>query len=104
MKTIVDVTLKQSKYIFEDDVPIEMEEDRIVTPNFIIGDLNSKNSILYENVTAPDDWFGNKYKYINNVYFDLSDRKKIFHKTYYSLGTPQINNCQLFDARYGRRC
>ena len=72
MKTIVDVTLKQSKYIFEDDVPIEMEEDRIVTPNFIIGDLNSKNSILYENVTAPDDWFGNKYKYINNEWISDS--------------------------------
>lgn len=32
-------------------------------PNFNIGDLNSTNAVLVENVTPPEDWRGCKYLY-----------------------------------------
>jgi hypothetical protein len=66
MKTIVDSLNNVSKYLVEDDYPIN------VTANFIemgdpsnldliISDLNSGNATVIEDVTEPDDWFGNKY-------------------------------------------
>jgi hypothetical protein len=66
MKTITDLTYKVSRYIFEDDVLIQVTDEHITTPNFIIGDLNAKNSNLYENITPPEDWRGGKYKYYND--------------------------------------
>ena len=61
MKTIVQNTNNWSSYIFEDDVSVSFTEAHIVTPEFIIGDLNSNNATMYENVTPPDDWSLNKY-------------------------------------------
>lgn len=68
MKTIVHNETKLSKYIFEDAVAISIESDKIVTPNFIIGDLNTSNSSLIESVTAPEDWSGNKYTFENDTW------------------------------------
>ena len=67
-KTIVQNATKQSSYIFADDVTITFENGTITTPNFIIGDLNDSNATLVENVTAPADWFGNKYLFENNTF------------------------------------
>jgi hypothetical protein len=61
MKTITRNTNNFSMYIFEDDVPITVKATSIITPNFIIGDLNSGNSTMHENVTPPDDWANCKY-------------------------------------------
>lgn len=63
MKTIVETTTGLSKYVFEDSVDVIVRTDRIVTPAFIIGDLNGDNSHVYDNVTPPDDWIGNKYTF-----------------------------------------
>lgn len=62
-KTIIQNATKQSSYIFEDDVAIQLTDSTIITPNFIIGDLNSENATLVYDVTPPEDWFGNKYLY-----------------------------------------
>tara|TARA_Y100000034_G_scaffold132594_1_gene195982 strand:+ start:685 stop:960 length:276 start_codon:yes stop_codon:yes gene_type:complete len=68
-KTITDNRLKISRYLFDDDVELTVSEEYIRTPDFIIGDLNSTNSTLYENLTdAPEDWAGGKYKYSDNVW------------------------------------
>lgn len=61
------VTLKDgniSAILFDDAETIVMEEARICVgdPWFnIIYDCNSVNSVLHSNVTAPQDWFPQKY-------------------------------------------
>lgn len=67
MKTIVENSTNHSIFIFEDSDDIIMEDTRIVAPNFIIACNNKNDSVLYENVTVPDDWFGRKY------FFDGTD-------------------------------
>jgi hypothetical protein len=68
MKTIIDTQNNWSKYIFEDDISLSIEADRIVTPDFIIGDLNSNNASIIENVTPPSDWTGCKYIYADSTW------------------------------------
>ena len=69
MKTIVENSTNLSKYLFADDKAIDIQAGKIdvgdpANLDFIIGDLNSGNSTLYENVTdAPAEWVGNKYTY-----------------------------------------
>ena len=67
-KTIIQNATKKSSYIFDDDVAIQITDTTIITPNFIVSDLNSGNSTLVENVTPPEDWFGNKYLYEDGVW------------------------------------
>lgn len=73
MKTLVATARNLSKYIFPDDAEVTFEirvetlgeETYAVpytqTPSFTISDLNRDNAVLYENVTPPADWDGNKY-------------------------------------------
>jgi hypothetical protein len=68
MKTIIENSINQSKYIFEDNVEITQDLYKTITPAFIIGDLNSSNSTLIENVTPPTDWVGCKYLFVNNTW------------------------------------
>ena len=63
MKTIVETATGLSKYVFEDAVEVTLTANNIVTPNFIIGDLNSNNSTMHENVTPPENWTGNRYTF-----------------------------------------
>jgi hypothetical protein len=66
MKTIVENATALSKYMLDDGEVVVFTEQNIVVgnpPKFAIGDLNSNNAIMYENVTAPEDWFGNKYTF-----------------------------------------
>ena len=63
MKTIVENSTKLSKYIFADDASVTISSDNIVTPNFIIADLNSGNSSMIKNVTPPENWSGNRYTF-----------------------------------------
>ena len=66
MKTIVETSSGLSKYLLADDVTITATADNITVGDpaqFIIGDMNSGNATITENVTnAPSDWTGNKYK------------------------------------------
>jgi len=63
MKTIIENATDISKYIFEDDVEIALDETSITTPGFIIADMNSSNATVVEDVTPPEDWTGCKYLY-----------------------------------------
>lgn len=63
MKTLIHNETKQSKYIWPDDALVTLGEGMTFTPEFNIGDLNSTNSTLIENVTPPEDWAGCKYLY-----------------------------------------
>ncbi len=63
MKTIVETATGLSKYVFEDAAAVAISSANIVTPNFIIGDLNSNNSTMHEGVTPPEDWQGNRYTF-----------------------------------------
>ena len=84
MKTLIDTNTKVSKFIFEDDVEITLASDQITTPEFTIGDMDSSNSTLIENITdTPQDWIGHKYIYENNKWkrspswMDTRDREII---------------------------
>jgi hypothetical protein len=66
MKTIVEVETKLSKYLLDSNVVVSLNADYIVVgdpPQFIIADLNNDTAAVYENVTAPADWVGNKYTF-----------------------------------------
>jgi hypothetical protein len=69
MKTIVENSTNLSKYLLDDSKAVSIGSDKITvgdpsSPDFYIGDLNSGNCTLHENVTnAPDDWTGNKYTF-----------------------------------------
>ena len=69
-KIIIDSSEKISKYLFRDDRVLDITEENIIvytadgtTVDFIIGDLNSANSTLVEDVTEPEDYSDNKYIY-----------------------------------------
>lgn len=61
MKTIVENSTNESKYLLSSDTAVQMLDQSIVLPTFIVGDLNASNATLYKNVTPPEDWIGCKY-------------------------------------------
>jgi len=67
MKTIVETATGLSKYLLDDSVTITANSDHIVVGDpaeFIIGDLNSSNATVYENLAnTRSDWMGNKYTF-----------------------------------------
>jgi hypothetical protein len=65
-KTITFKKSNISAYLYDDDVPVAVESNKLVVGNpatLIIGDMHSGNATVHENVTAPADWFGHKYKF-----------------------------------------
>jgi hypothetical protein len=66
MKTIIENTTKQSKYLLDDNEQVFITGESITVgqpPQFIIADLNSTNATLIEGVSLPDDYVGCKYLY-----------------------------------------
>lgn len=66
MKTIVETATSLSKYLLEDDLAVTVDTDHVIVgdpPQLIVSDLNADNSVVYEGVTAPADWVGNKYTF-----------------------------------------
>lgn len=66
MKTIVENATNLSKYLLDDAEIVVLNEDNIVVGDpakFIIADLSASTVTVYENVTAPADWIGNKYTF-----------------------------------------
>jgi hypothetical protein len=66
MKTIVENATNLSKYLLADDVVVALNADHIVVGEplqFIVADLSSGTAVVYGDVTAPDDWIGNKYTF-----------------------------------------
>tara|TARA_R110000824_G_C15114004_1_gene667389 strand:- start:174 stop:473 length:300 start_codon:yes stop_codon:yes gene_type:complete len=63
-KTITFNASNISAYLYDNDVPIVVESNRLVVGNpaeLHIGDMHSGNATVHENVTAPADWYGGKY-------------------------------------------
>lgn len=66
MKTIVENATDLSKYLLDDAEVVVLNEDNIVVgapAKFIVADLSASTATVYENVTAPADWTGNKYTF-----------------------------------------
>lgn len=66
MQTIVENSTNLSKYLLDDTEVVVLNEDTIVVGDpaeFIIADLNASTATIYEGITAPDDWVGNKYTF-----------------------------------------
>ena len=66
MKTIIETNTNLSKYLLADDVVVTLNANTIIVgepPQFIVADLNAGNAVVYEGVTAPADWIGNKYTF-----------------------------------------
>ena len=66
MKTIVENATNLSKYLLSDDVAVALNADHIVVgepTQFIVADLNNDTAGVYEGVTTPSDWIGNKYTF-----------------------------------------
>jgi hypothetical protein len=66
MKTIVEKDTNLSKFIVENDIEIILTENSIELPGMVVYGLNASNVDIFENVTQPLDWVGNKYKYLNS--------------------------------------
>lgn len=65
-----------AKYTFSDDVPLKITTKNIICPDFIIGDLNSLNSVLSSEVTdTPGDYRDEKYRY-NGIWSANVDYKR----------------------------
>lgn len=77
MKTLIEVTTKESKYIWADDVDVVMSDANVVTSDLVIGDLNSTNSTLVENVDVPADWAPGKYIYENGFAYSQKYQDKV---------------------------
>jgi len=78
MKTIIENETNCSKYLFSDDKQLNITDQFIEVGDpdnldFIISDLNSDNATLIQNVSAPDDWYGCKYNYVNDAWEVSSD-------------------------------
>lgn len=64
MKTLTLNYNNASIYMFDDDETLDIGASTITVGSpakFIIGDCNSSNTTLHEDVTAPADWSGHKY-------------------------------------------
>ena len=73
-KTITFNESNISAYLYDNDVPIAVESNRLVVDDpaeRIIGDMNSSNSTVHENVTAPADWFGGRYLFDGTTWTEV---------------------------------
>lgn len=71
MKTLIDTLTKASIGIYDDAVPVLIQEKNILVGDPVqttILDRNQANTILIENVTPPNDWIGWKYSYFNGAW------------------------------------
>jgi len=73
-KTITFNDSNISAYIYDNDVPVAVESNRLVVGDpaeRIIADMNSSNSTVHENVTPPADWFGGKYLFDGTTWTEV---------------------------------
>jgi len=63
-KTLLENEARVSKYLFNNDAEITLNESNIEFLGEVVDtELNSSNSTLVSDVTPPDDWIGKKYIY-----------------------------------------
>ena len=69
--------INRVKYLYPDDKTLTVTTTEITVgdpPELIIGDLNSGNSTIVENVTnVPSDYYGDKYDYDSGTWTKRSD-------------------------------
>jgi len=73
-KTITFNESNISAYLYDNDVPVAVESNRIVVGDpleLIIGDMHSGNATVHENVTAPADWFGGQYLFDGTTWTEV---------------------------------
>jgi hypothetical protein len=78
MKTICFKESKISAYLF-DDVEVQVNQENIIVGDpviFIVGDMNITNAILWENIQAPNDWYGGKYLFDGTNWTNNPDFKQ----------------------------
>jgi hypothetical protein len=66
MKTLVRSTTNESLFLLSDETYLFLENDKTIIGDpiqNIVLDCNNKNTIVYTNVTPPEDWIGCKYLY-----------------------------------------
>jgi len=68
MKILIEKISSVVKYAFEPDCVITTTENEIITPEFVITDLNSTNVEFIEDVLIPEDWEGSKYCYVDGEF------------------------------------
>ena len=77
MKTIVRNDNNVSLYLFPNDTVISQDSSQTVIGTdpveLFIGDCNSSNTTVYENVTSPPSWAGWKYLYTEENGWDLNE-------------------------------
>ena len=74
MKTLIRNEDQISIYLFEDSVTLTISENNIIVGDpidFNIGDRNSTNTTLIENISSPSDWAHWKYKYVNAQWVEV---------------------------------
>lgn len=73
------LTLKSSNvslYVFDDSETVTIEANQISVGNPVektLGDLNSTNTELHTEVTAPSGWIGGKYTFDGTTWATSSD-------------------------------
>lgn len=66
MKTLVKLPTNESLYLIANETYIYADDNKTIIGNpleYSILDCNNKNTIVYTNVTPPEDWVGCKYFY-----------------------------------------
>jgi hypothetical protein len=71
-----------SLYLFADNATLSISDESITTPDFVISDCNSANSVVYQGATPPADWAANKYCFdgtnwaLNPLWVDQNAEKR----------------------------
>lgn len=76
MKTLIEKSTRLSKFIIEDSIHVDIQENHVLIPDLKICDMNLNNSELIEDVTPPEDWEGNKYCCIDGEFILAEDYRR----------------------------
>ena len=81
MKIIVDNETNITRYLFNNDIILEVTENGIIVGDpveYMIGDMNSSNSTIYENIIdIPEDYCVSKYKYDGSSWYLNEDYEEV---------------------------
>ena len=68
MKIIVRNIDNAAIYCLADDEIVSLNKEQMIIgnpPKFLVNDCNNENVTIYDGITAPDDWRGEKYLYVD---------------------------------------
>ncbi len=74
MEKVILVKDGKAKYVFGVDEKVEIRDDKIITDNFIIGDLNSSNTTIFRTTKElPIGFYGDKFMFDGNKFTKRAD-------------------------------